>query len=62
MNRKATLLFNTLLAGLLTFLVELVEMDTESALIAGIAVHLLIAFIFAGVVLRPITYKDNTLL
>jgi len=62
MNLKATLLFNTLLAVLLTFLVEFVGNDTESALIAGIAVHSLIAFIFVGVVLRPITYKDNTLL
>lgn len=62
MNLKATLLFNTLLAVLLTFLVEFVGNDTESALIAGIAVHSLIAFIFVGVVLRPITYKDNILL
>ena len=62
LNLKATLLFNTLLAVLLTFLVEFVGNDTESALIAGIAVHSLIAFIFVGVVLRPITYKDNTLL
>ncbi|MEO3325850.1 hypothetical protein ABHD20_25015 [Enterobacter cloacae] len=59
---KATLLFNTLLAVLLTFLVEFVGNDTESALIAGIAVHSLIAFIFAGVVLQPITYKDHTFL
>ncbi|ELW1648887.1 hypothetical protein NTH58_003977 [Enterobacter oligotrophicus] len=59
---KATLLINTMLTVVLTFLVDFVGNDTESALIAGIAVHTLIAFIFTGLVLRPITYKDNTLL
>ncbi|EPA1042568.1 hypothetical protein ACQZWC_004256 [Enterobacter bugandensis] len=62
MSLKATLLSNLVLAALLTFLVAYVGNDTESALIAGIAVHSLIAFIFAGTVLRPMTYKDNTLL
>ena len=62
MSLKATLLCNTMLAVLLTFLVAFVGNDTESALIAGIAVHSLIAFIFVGTVLRPITFKDNTLL
>ncbi len=62
MSLKANLLLNTMLAVVLTFLVDYVGNDTESALIAGIAVHTLIAFIFAGVELRPFTYKDNTLL
>jgi uncharacterized protein YbaR (Trm112 family) len=61
MNLKATLLCNTMLAVLLTFLVAFVGNDTESAL-GSIAVHSLIAFIFVGTVLRPITIKDNTLL
>ncbi|EGN1961557.1 hypothetical protein IR662_002941 [Salmonella enterica] len=59
---KATLLLYTMLAVLLIFLVGFVGNDTESALIAGIAVHTLIAFIFAGVILRPVTYRDNTLM
>jgi len=59
---KATLLFNSILAVILNFLVYFVCNDTESALIAGIAVHTLIAFMFVGVVLRPVIYKDNTIL
>ncbi|EPR7714626.1 MULTISPECIES: hypothetical protein [Enterobacter] len=62
MGLKATFLSNGVLAVLLTFLMVYVGNDTESALIAGIAVHSLIAFILVGAVLRPITYKDNTLL
>ncbi|EDV0839718.1 hypothetical protein OY10_004589 [Salmonella enterica subsp. enterica serovar Havana] len=62
LSLKPILLCCSVLAVSLTFLVGYVGNDTESALIAGIAVHLLIAFIFTGVVLRPVTYRDNTLL
>lgn len=62
MGLKATFLSNGVLAALLTLLMAFVGNDTESALIAGIAVHSLIAFILVGAVLRPITYKDNNLL
>lgn len=59
---KITLSCSLTLAILLVFLVGFVGNDTESALISGVAVYSLIAFIFAGTVLRPVMYKDNTLL
>ncbi|MDV0787456.1 hypothetical protein VC623_22885 [Citrobacter amalonaticus] len=62
LSLKAILLFCTILALSLILLVGFVGNDIESELIAGIAVHTLIAFIFTGVVLRPVTYRDNTLL
>ena len=59
---KVILSVSTLLALFLTFLVGFVGNDIVSALIAGIAVHSLIAFIFAGIVLRPVTYRENAVL
>lgn len=59
MNLKVIFLFNMLFVGLLIFLVEFVGNDIESVLIVGIVVYLLIVFIFVGVVLWFIIYKDN---
>lgn len=59
---KTTFLFNLMLAAMLIFLVYFVGNDTESTLITGIAVHVLIAVIFTVIVLRPITYKNATIL
>ncbi|HEM7419294.1 hypothetical protein QNN86_20590 [Citrobacter sp. C348] len=60
---KITLLSNILLTLLLTSLVCFVGSDAESVLIAGIVVHSLIAFGYAGVVLRPTSrYKNNIIL
>lgn len=59
---KVTLLTNSILASLLSFLVFFVGRDTESALIAGIATYTIIAFIFAFSVLRPVIYRENTIL
>lgn len=60
---KITLLSNILLTILLTSLVGFVGSDAESVLIAGIVVHSLIAFVYAGIVLRPTSrYKNNAIL
>lgn len=61
-NLKVILLVSSMLALFLTFVVGFVGNDIVSALIAGIAVHSLMAFIFAGIVLRPVTYRENTVL
>ncbi|MHA1163755.1 hypothetical protein [Enterobacter ludwigii] len=54
-----SLVSNILLATILLFLICFVGKDTESALIAGIAVQSLMAFIFVGMELRSLPYREN---